>query len=65
LRAPWNVVAIIVSLLALACQVSDPPVRILERKPGTNVHRPPCAETDDEHFEGLLQMTCVIVTLLI
>lgn len=50
------VVAIIVSLLALAYQVSDPPVHILGRKPGTNVYRPPCAETDDEHFEGLLML---------
>ena len=50
------VVAIIVSLLALAYQVSDPPVHILGRKPGTNVYRPPCAETDDEHFKGLLML---------
>jgi SulP family sulfate permease len=51
------VVAIIVSLLALAYQVSDPPVHILGRKPGTNVYRPPSAETDgDEHFEGLLML---------
>ncbi|RON24236.1 sodium-independent anion transporter [Pseudomonas brassicacearum] len=50
------VVAIIVSLLALAYQVSDPPVHKLGRKPGTNVYRPPCAETEDEHFEGLLML---------
>ena len=49
------VVAIIVSLLALAYQVSDPPVHRLGRKPGTNIYRPPSAETDDdEHFERLL-----------
>lgn len=49
------VVAIIVSLLALAYQVSDPPVHILGRKPGTNVYRPQSAEhIDDEHFDGLL-----------
>ncbi|VVO92166.1 SulP family inorganic anion transporter [Pseudomonas fluorescens] len=49
------VVAIIVSLLALAYQVSDPPVHRLGRKPGTNIYRPSSTETDDdEHFEGLL-----------
>lgn len=49
------VVAIIVSLLALAYQVSDPPVHVLGRKPGTNVYRPQSAEhLDDEHFDGLL-----------
>jgi high affinity sulfate transporter 1 len=49
------VVAIVVSLLALAYQVSDPPVYILGRKPGTNVYRPQSAEhLDDEHFDGLL-----------
>ncbi len=49
------VVAIIVSLLALAYQVSDPPVHILGRKPGTNVYRPQSADhVDDEHFDGLL-----------
>jgi high affinity sulfate transporter 1 len=49
------VVAIIVSLLALAYQVSDPPVHVLGRKPGTNVYRPQSAEhIDDEHFDGLL-----------
>ncbi len=34
------VVAIIVSMVALAHQVSDPPVYVLGRKPGTNVFRP-------------------------
>jgi high affinity sulfate transporter 1 len=49
------VVAIIVSLLALAYQVSDPPVHILGRKPGTNIYRPQSSDNvDDEHFEGLL-----------
>ncbi|POF44312.1 sodium-independent anion transporter [Pseudomonas laurylsulfativorans] len=49
------VVAIIVSLLALAYQVSDPPVHVLGRKPGTNVYRPQATgNADDEHFEGLL-----------
>lgn len=49
------VVAIVVSLLALAYQVSDPPVYVLGRKPGTNVYRPQSAEhVDDEHFDGLL-----------
>ena len=33
-------VAIIVSLVALAYQVADPPVHVLGRKPGTNVFRP-------------------------
>jgi SulP family sulfate permease len=48
-------VAIVVSLLALAHQVSDPPVYVLGRKPGTNVFRPRSEEhLDDEHFPGLL-----------
>ncbi len=34
------IVAIIVSLLALAYQAADPPVYVLGRKPGTNVFRP-------------------------
>jgi SulP family sulfate permease len=49
------VVAIIVSLIALAYQVSDPPVHALRRKRGTSVFR---AESDehptDESFPGLL-----------
>jgi high affinity sulfate transporter 1 len=49
------VVAIIVSLLALAYQVSDPPVHVLGRKPGTNVYRPQATgNADDEQFDGLL-----------
>ena len=47
-------VAIIVSLVALACQVADPPVYVLGRKPGTNVFRPRSEEhPDDETFPGL------------
>ncbi|WPN49511.1 MULTISPECIES: SulP family inorganic anion transporter [unclassified Pseudomonas] len=49
------VVAIVVSLVALAYQVSDPPVHRLGRKPGTNVYRPQSAENAaDEQFDGLL-----------
>ncbi|KAB0491213.1 SulP family inorganic anion transporter [Pseudomonas vancouverensis] len=49
------VVAIVVSLLALAYQVSDPPVHVLGRKPGTNVFRPqPSGSADDEQFAGML-----------
>ena len=51
------VVAIIVSLLALAYQVSDPPVYVLGRKPGTNVFRPRSDDfPDDEVFTGLLML---------
>jgi SulP family sulfate permease len=49
------VVAIVVSLVALAYQVSDPPVHVLGRKPGTNVFRPRSEEhPEDEGFAGLL-----------
>jgi sulfate permease, SulP family len=49
------VVAIIVSLVALAYQVADPPVHVLGRKPGTNVFRPRSKEhPEDETFIGLL-----------
>jgi sulfate permease, SulP family len=49
------VVAIIVSLLALAYQVSDPPLHVLRRKPGSNVFRPLSdAHPQDEDFPGLL-----------
>src|SRR5262249_43789514 len=49
------VVAIILSLIALAHQVADPPVHVLARKRGTNVFRPQSAEhPDDETFPGLL-----------
>ena len=48
-------VAIIVSLVALIHQVSDPPVYVLGRKRGTNVFRPRSGEhPDDEQFPGLL-----------
>jgi len=52
---PGIVVAICVSLLALAHQESNPPVYVLRRKPGTNVFRPVSAEhPQDESFPGLL-----------
>ena len=48
-------VAIVVSLFALAAQMTDPPVRVLGRKPGTNVFRPLSPEhPEDETFPGLL-----------
>jgi high affinity sulfate transporter 1 len=48
-------VAILVSLFALAYQVADPPVYVLGRKPGTNVFRPRSDEhPEDETFPGLL-----------
>ncbi|WP_087670592.1 SulP family inorganic anion transporter [Caballeronia humi] len=51
------VVAIIVSLVALAYQVSDPPVYVLGRKPGTNVFRPQSTEhPEDETFPGMLML---------
>ena len=51
------VVAIVVSLLALAFQVADPPVRELGRKLGTNVFRPRSKEhSDDDTFPGLLMI---------
>lgn len=50
-------VAIIVSLVALAYQVADPPVHVLGRKPGTNVFRPRSSEhPEDETFSGLLML---------
>ena len=49
------VVAIVVSLVALAYQAADPPVHVLGRKPGTNVFRPRTEEhPEDETFPGLL-----------
>jgi len=49
------IVAIIVSLGALAYQLADPPVYVLGRKPGTNVFRPRSQENpEDETFAGLL-----------
>jgi SulP family sulfate permease len=48
-------VAIILSLASLAYQVADPPVRVLGRKPGTQVFRPRTKEhPEDETFPGLL-----------
>src|SRR4029434_9569541 len=48
-------VAIVVSLVALAYQTADPPVRVLGRKPGANVFRPRSKEhPEDETFPGLL-----------
>lgn len=48
-------VAIVVSLVALAHQAADPAVRLLGRKPGTNVFRARTQEhPDDETFPGLL-----------
>ena len=49
------VVAIIVSVVALAYQVANPRVHVLGRKPGTNVFRPCSTEhPEDESFAGLL-----------
>jgi MFS superfamily sulfate permease-like transporter len=49
------VVAIAVSLVALAYQTANPPVHVLGRKPGTNVFRPRSEEhPEDETFPGLL-----------
>jgi len=48
-------VAIVVSLIALAHQEMDPPVREVVRKPGTNVFRPRSNDhPEDERFPGLL-----------
>ncbi|QSN65106.1 SulP family inorganic anion transporter [Caballeronia sp. M1242] len=49
------VVAIVVSLLMLAHQVSNPPLYVLKRIPGTNVFRPASVRhPDDEAFPGML-----------
>jgi sulfate permease, SulP family len=49
------IIAIIVSMVALAYQAADPPVYVLGRKPGTNVFRPRSAENPgDETYPGLL-----------
>jgi SulP family sulfate permease len=49
------IVAIVVSLVALASQVADPPVYVLGRKPGTNVFRPRSKEhPEDNTYPGLL-----------
>jgi MFS superfamily sulfate permease-like transporter len=48
-------IAIILSLGALAYQAANPPVFVLRRKRGTNVFRPVSPEhSDDETFPGLL-----------
>ena len=48
-------VAIVVSIVGLAYQAADPAVRVLGRKPGTNVFRERSEEhPDDETFPGLL-----------
>ncbi len=48
-------VAIVVSMVALAYQAADPPVYALGRKRGTNVFRPLSDENrDDETYPGLL-----------
>jgi SulP family sulfate permease len=48
-------VAIVLSVVALAQQVASPTVYVLGRKPGTNVFRPRSREhTEDESFPGLL-----------
>ncbi|TBR39063.1 SulP family inorganic anion transporter [Dyella terrae] len=49
------VVAIMVSLLALAYQVSDPALHVLKRKRGTTLFRPASPDyPDDESMDGLL-----------
>jgi MFS superfamily sulfate permease-like transporter len=49
------IVAIIASIVALACQVANPRLHVLGRKPGTNVFRPRSQEhPEDESFAGLL-----------
>ena len=48
-------VAIVMSLVALAYQTANPPVHVLRRKPGTNVFRPLSKDhPEDESFSGLL-----------
>ena len=49
-------VAIIVSMIALAYQAATPNVYVLGRKRGTDVFRPLSAEHDDETFPGLLMV---------
>lgn len=49
------IAAIILSLVALASQVADPPVYVLGRKQGSNVFRPRSDEhPEDEAYPGLL-----------
>src|SRR5262249_13471210 len=50
-------VAIIMSLLALAYHSASPGLNVLRRKPGTNVFRPVAPEhAGDENFPGLLML---------
>ena len=51
---PGILVAIVVSLVALAQQATNPPVHVLVRKPATNVFRPRSEHPEDESFPGLL-----------
>ena len=49
------IVAIVVSLMAMAYQMANPPVYVLGRKPGSNVFRPLSDQhPEDETFPGLL-----------
>ena len=49
------IVAIVVSLMAIAYQTANPPVYVLGRKPGSNVFRPLSDQhPEDEIFPGLL-----------
>ena len=49
------IVAIVVSLMAIAYQMANPPVYVLGRKPGSNVFRPLSDQhPEDEIFPGLL-----------
>ncbi|HMK23266.1 MAG TPA: SulP family inorganic anion transporter [Terriglobales bacterium] len=51
------IVAIIVSIVALASQIADPRLYVLGRKPGTNIFRPRSKEhPEDETFPGLLML---------
>jgi SulP family sulfate permease len=51
------IVAIIVSIVALAYQVANPRLYVLGRKPGTNVFRPRSKRhPEDETFPGLLML---------
>src|SRR6187200_2084529 len=48
-------VAIVISMIALAQQSADPSIHVLVRKPGTNVFRAKTGEhPNDEEFPGLL-----------
>jgi len=49
-------VAIVVSMIALAYQAATPQVYVLGRKRGTEVFRPLSSEHDDETFPGLLMV---------